>query len=210
VSRPLAGGWLGLAAGGRSDTTIILIDRSPSMQQSGADARGSKLETGVRQLVQTLETLGSGRWVLIDSATKKPRELEKVSELLTATSTDRPAHRPTFRDAARGAQLHQANKVGRTEIWICSDLRENDWNSTGGRWQVCVTGWESSANRANPLARVSRRGQGKPGNPRDRRPPPQNQRRAELLLSLKVTRQRQPTTWSPSRFRSSSTAPGRK
>src|SRR3954471_11779609 len=33
VSRPLAGGWLGLAAGGRPDTTIILLDRSPSMQQ---------------------------------------------------------------------------------------------------------------------------------------------------------------------------------
>src|SRR5918997_7058206 len=26
VSRPLAGGWLGLAAGGRPDTTIVLVD----------------------------------------------------------------------------------------------------------------------------------------------------------------------------------------
>ena len=40
VSRPLAGGWLGLAAGGRADTTIILLDRSPSMQQSGSGALG--------------------------------------------------------------------------------------------------------------------------------------------------------------------------
>ena len=48
VSRPLAGGWLGLAAGGRADTTIVLLDRSPSMQQAGAAARGSKLETGRR------------------------------------------------------------------------------------------------------------------------------------------------------------------
>ena len=46
VSRPLAGGWLGLAAGGRADTTIILLDRSPSMQQAGSGAAGSKLETG--------------------------------------------------------------------------------------------------------------------------------------------------------------------
>src|SRR3954469_18810908 len=36
VSRPLAGGWLGLAAGGRADTTIVVLDRSPSMQQAGA------------------------------------------------------------------------------------------------------------------------------------------------------------------------------
>src|SRR5271163_2986413 len=50
VSRPLAGGWLGLTAGGRSDTTLILLDRSPSMQQAGAGAIGSKLETGIKQL----------------------------------------------------------------------------------------------------------------------------------------------------------------
>src|SRR5262249_19572471 len=30
VSRPLAGGWLGLAVGGRPDTTIIPLERSPS------------------------------------------------------------------------------------------------------------------------------------------------------------------------------------
>ena len=39
VSRPLSGGWLGLAAGGRADTTIVVLDRSPSMQQVGTDAR---------------------------------------------------------------------------------------------------------------------------------------------------------------------------
>ena len=30
----------------------------------------------------------------------------------------------------------RANKPGRTEIWICSDLRENDWNAESGRWQT--------------------------------------------------------------------------
>src|SRR5271156_5398490 len=98
VSRPLSGGWLGLTAGGRADTTIVVLDRSPSMQQVGADARGSKLETGVRQLVSTLETLGSARWVLIDSNTDKPRELDKIADLLTtpgatpsSASADLPA-----------------------------------------------------------------------------------------------------------------------
>src|SRR3954463_11007289 len=36
VSRPVASGWLGRAASGRPDTTIILLDRSPSMQQQGS------------------------------------------------------------------------------------------------------------------------------------------------------------------------------
>ena len=49
VSRPLASGWLGLAAGGKADTTIVLLDRSPSMQEQAAGSGESKLETG-RQL----------------------------------------------------------------------------------------------------------------------------------------------------------------
>jgi len=142
VSRPLAGGWLGLTAGGRADTTIILLDRSPSMQQVGSDARGSKLETGRRQLVQTLETLGSARWVLIESTTAKPRELESVADLLTSPDTgpaSASADLPAMLLAAR--DYIKANKAGRTEIWICSDLRENDWNAESGRWQVLRDGF---------------------------------------------------------------------
>ena len=59
ISRPLASGWLGLTAGGRADTTIILLDRSPSMRQQGRGTVGSKLETGRQQLARTLSTLGS-------------------------------------------------------------------------------------------------------------------------------------------------------
>lgn len=137
VSRPLAGGWLGLAGGGKADTTIILLDRSPSMQQSGSGVGDSKLETARRQLVRTLEMLGSARWVLIESATNKPRELESPSSLLStpsaepvSASSDIPAMLQAARDYIR------TNKSGRTEIWICSDIRENDWNADGGRWQT--------------------------------------------------------------------------
>jgi hypothetical protein len=142
VSRPLAGGWLGLTAGGRADTTIVVLDRSPSMQQTSALARGSKLDTGVRQLVQALETLGSARWVLIESTTNQPRELEKIGDLLSTptagpatASADVPAMLLAARDYIR------ANKSGRTEIWICSDIRENDWNASSGRWQALRDGF---------------------------------------------------------------------
>src|SRR5438874_11821213 len=33
VSRPLMTGWIGRVVSGRPDTTIILVDRSPSMRQ---------------------------------------------------------------------------------------------------------------------------------------------------------------------------------
>jgi hypothetical protein len=136
VSRPLAGGWLGLAGGNRPETTLIVLDRSPSMQQAGVGGGGSKLETGRRQLVRMLETLGSGRWVLIDSGTAKPREIASPQALLEspdAEPVDASADLPALLTAAH--DYIRDNKTGRTDIWICSDLRANDWNAESGRWQ---------------------------------------------------------------------------
>lgn len=137
ASRPLASGWLGLAAGGQADTTIILLDRSPSMQERSAGSGESKLNTGRQQLVQTLETLGSSRWVLIESTQREPREIEAPGALLNladAGPSSAPADLPLMLQAAY--DYLQANRSGRTEIWICSDLRDNDWGAESGRWSA--------------------------------------------------------------------------
>jgi hypothetical protein len=137
VSRPLSSGWLGLAAGGRADLTIVVLDRSPSMAQQGPGIVESKLATGRQQLAQTLGLLNSARWVLIDSATNQPHEIESPAALTTlpaAMQVSASADLPAMLEAARDT-IH-TNKAGRTEIWICSDLRENDWNSSSGRWQT--------------------------------------------------------------------------
>jgi len=137
VSRPLASGWLGLTAGGRPDTTIVLLDRSPSMQQSGAGVTQSKLDAARRQLAQTLSMLDPGRLVLIENTTRAPIELESPDGLTQSASTESvsaSSDLPAMLGAAH--DYIQANQSGRTEIWICSDLRENDWNSDSGRWQT--------------------------------------------------------------------------
>ncbi len=135
ISRPLSSGWLGSAAGGSADTTIILLDRSPSMQAGTVEA--SKLETGKSQLVQALSTLGSRRWVVIDGASRKPVEISAPKALLdlpsawpTAASSDTPLMLQAALDYVR------ENRAGKTEIWICSDLRESDWQSGDGRWKA--------------------------------------------------------------------------
>jgi hypothetical protein len=136
ISRPLATGWLGLAGGGRPDTTLILIDRSASMNQHGSGNARSKLETGVALVAQTLATLGSSRWVVIDSVSREPRELQSPTELLES-----PAARPVSASADLPVLLQAAhdyiknNRTGQTEVWICSDLRANDWNAESGRWE---------------------------------------------------------------------------
>src|SRR5262245_30208222 len=136
IARPLASGWLGLTAGGRADTTIVLFDRSPSMQERGVGAAGSKLETGRRQLADGLKTLGSARGILIESTNHTPRELDSTDSLVNLPATEPSSSQADIPGMLQAAHDYiQNSKPGRTEIWICSDIRENDWNAESGRWQ---------------------------------------------------------------------------
>lgn len=190
VSRPLASGWLGLTAGGQADTTIILLDRSPSMQEQGAGTGVSKLQAGREQLASTLETLGSDRWVLVETTSQAAAEIESPDSLRklpstepVGTSSDLPGMLEQARDYIK------ANNTGRTEIWICSDIRENDWNAESSRWQTIRDSFlelpqavrfhllayptEASSNTAIRVTNVRRF---------------ETVDNAELLVSLKVTR----------------------
>ena len=137
VSRPLAGGWLGLAAGERGDTTVILLDRSPSMQWRNGGSGDSRLETGCRQLAQMLRTMETNHYVLIDSVTYKPYPLDSpdtLTKLPSAMPASSSADVPRLLQAAH--DYIRDNHAGRTEVWICSDLQSNDWSADSGRWPV--------------------------------------------------------------------------
>ena len=133
ISRPLASGWVGSLGGGHADTTIVVLDRSPSM--ADASAGRSKLAAARQQLADALGRLSSTRWLLIESATAKPREIESPAALVELSETgptSAAADLPAMLAAAR--DYITANQAGRTEIWICSDLRANDWNADDNRW----------------------------------------------------------------------------
>ncbi len=135
MARPLASGWLGLAAGSQADTTIILLDRSPSMSSFGNNGARTKLDVAKRQLAESLEQLGSDHWVLIDSASATPLEIRSPRMLLTASEAEpvgASADLPTMLRAA--LQYIRSNQTGRTDIWICSDMRQHDWRAEGGEW----------------------------------------------------------------------------
>lgn len=134
ISRPLASGWLGLAAGSQVDTTIILVDRSPSMQQRGP-AGISKLQAGLDQLASSLGKLKSTRYVLIDSATMTPLEIDSpdlLQSLPETSAVSEPADIPAMLEVAD--EYIRANRPSRAEVWICSDVRKNDWKDESGRW----------------------------------------------------------------------------
>lgn len=136
VSRPLAGGWLGGVGLGKPDATLILLDRSASMEMVDLQTGESKRSTALNQVVQLLEQSGYGtHLILIDSTNEQAYEVDSPKALLnlpmteaTATSTDIPGMLES------ALAYLKANNSGRADIWICSDLNEHDWQSDSGRW----------------------------------------------------------------------------
>ena len=136
VSRPLAGGWLGCVGLGKADATLILLDRSASMEMIDLQTGESKRSAALKKVAQLLEQSGYGtHLILIDSTNGQAHEVDSPKALLnlpmteaTATSTDIPG---MFESAL--AYL-KANNSGRADIWICSDLNAHDWQPDSGRW----------------------------------------------------------------------------
>ena len=136
VSRPLVSGKLSVLGMGRPDVTLVVLDRSASMESQDMQAGVSKRSAALTKLVGLLNQRGYGsELVLIDSASDALQELDSLEGLLelpvtqaTATSSDIPALLET------GLAYLKANEVGRADVWICSDLRAKEWDIEGGRW----------------------------------------------------------------------------
>ncbi len=136
VARPLASGTLGLTLGGAPDTTIILLDRSASMQEQNVQLGESKRAAALGKLAQLFQSVRrTGRVVLIDSGGNRATAIESPEALLQlpdTAATDGAADVPALLQTAY--QYCAANQTGRTDIWICSDLRVSDWLPDDGRW----------------------------------------------------------------------------
>lgn len=135
VGRPLSRGWLTLAGGGRPDSAIVILDRSPSMQAVATAGGESKLDTGRRQLADSLATLRAGRVLVLSDPAKGPEEVASPTEIVelvsagpVAAASDLPALLQSGYDFIR------ENAAGTTELWICSDQRANDWKPDDGAW----------------------------------------------------------------------------
>jgi len=136
VSRPMAGGWLGVAGGGTPELTIIVLDRSASMELQNPVTGTSRRETALEKVAGMFRDLGRNtRTILFDSVSGERFELpsgQSLQELpetaATATSTDFPSVMQSV------SEYITANEAGRTDIWICSDLQQSSWQPGSGRW----------------------------------------------------------------------------
>ena len=143
--RPLAGGWLGLT-GGAPDTVLVLLDRSAGMEQKDPATGVSKRMAGLRNVAKAIDdtTRGHSHVVLIDSALCKPLALERADALLDipqTEATDTAADIPAMMQAA--LDYITANKTGRTDVWLLSNLQQPAWEPNGGRWAALRSAFAS-------------------------------------------------------------------
>ncbi len=138
ITRPLAGGWLGLT-GGAPDTVMILLDRSASMEQQNTATGVSKRAAGLRNVAKAIsDAVGTrSHLVLIDSALGTPLPLAKADALLDLPQTEATETAADIPALLQGAlDFITTNKTGRTDVWLVSDLQQSDWDSVGGRWET--------------------------------------------------------------------------
>ncbi len=155
---------VGLAAGGRPDTTIVLLDRSPSMQQGGAS--GSEAGDGPAAIGRrTLRR--SAAVALVESGDEqgpRARVGRRAADRARCRAGQRFVRHP--RHVLESLPITQGEQ-GRTDRGLIgSDLRENDWNADGGRWQACGRLPPVPAGRPVPPCRPPARAPQR-GDPRD-------------------------------------------
>lgn len=136
VSRPLTTSWVGSLTGNRADTVIVLLDRSASMQKQDINSGQTKLKAGVAKIVETLDVLaGQQPIVLIESHSNQPIVLPSSASLFDMPQTQAAESQADIVGMLETAVEYLSQRQsGRTDIWICSDAAENDWNVKSSRW----------------------------------------------------------------------------
>ncbi|MFC4993783.1 BatA domain-containing protein [Rubritalea tangerina] len=150
VARPLSSSGFLNWGGGKLDTIIFILDRSPSMEQKSSDSTTSKREAAIALVKNSAAQLDGTKLILLDSATAQPIEiadpnsLDKISQSLP---TDAAANIPSLLDKA--LQHILSKDTGRTEIWLASDLQSSNWQPASGKWNNIRAGFGNLADQAS-------------------------------------------------------------
>lgn len=135
MSRPLATGWLSLV-GNSASRVIVVLDRSPSMEMTDTLNGLSKRASAIAKLDAMFEEKGNrSERILFVSPDQPPVIVPsnvKLADLAETQSTDVSAKIPEL--VSQALRYIQAEGLGPTEVWCCSDLQVNDWDTQSGLW----------------------------------------------------------------------------
>jgi hypothetical protein len=150
IARPISSSGLLSWGTGKLDTVILILDRSASMEAIPEGATVSKRQAVIQRVSDAVTTLDGTKFILIDSATGTPVTITDPNALQTISQvspTDTSAHIPTLLDSA--IQYILAKDTGRTEIWLASDMQENNWQPNSGKWENVKVGLNNLADQVS-------------------------------------------------------------
>ena len=135
-SRPVSGGWLAKAISNDPECVLILLDRSQSMSERISMGGTSKLERALEVIKHSAEQWPANRYVLLENVLRQPLELADLKALDSldfTTQTESAANIPAMFQSA--VEYLVQNKVGRSEVWVFSDLQASNWRSEDPSWK---------------------------------------------------------------------------
>jgi hypothetical protein len=135
-SRPLSGGWLSKAISNDPECVLILLDRSLSMGERVSIGGISKLERALEVIKYSAEQRPANRYVLLENVLRQPLELADLKALDSldfTTQTETAANIPAMFQSA--VEYLVQNKIGKSEVWIFSDLQASNWRPEDSSWK---------------------------------------------------------------------------
>lgn len=136
IGRPMAGGWATAFTGGSPELTVVVVDRSPSMEVVDPRSAMSRRETLLRQLADLMGRYdGRSKCVVFDGADATSHELDDPAVL-----ADLPFTSPSDTDFDLPGVLQsvvdflQNNQAGRVDVWMLTDRQRSAWDAEGARW----------------------------------------------------------------------------
>jgi len=137
TARPLASGITGWLAGDTDQLMILIVDRSPSMQQRISESGQTKLQIGIQRFAEWTSAASSQKVVVFGTGHEKPIEYATSEAIVgdpNVSQNHLTSNIPAMLDRAR--EYIEQNSAARATVWICSDLRESDWRSNDGAWSA--------------------------------------------------------------------------
>ena len=88
--------------------------------------------------------MGSSRWVVIDTVTAEATEFESSDSLWKSAATSPSSAQAQWPLSILSAlEYIQINQPGSVDLWLCSDLRANDWKAESGDWSLIRSGFQA-------------------------------------------------------------------
>lgn len=146
ASRPLISGISGWLGTEESQLSIVLIDRSPSMQLKLGASGETKQQIAVQRVQEWLSASGNSKIVCLATGYEEPIADLDVKSLASDPRLEPTAissNIPVLLDKAR--EYIERNNVAKATVWIASDLSDFDWRSSDSTWSVVRDGFSKTA-----------------------------------------------------------------